>query len=94
MHEIIVAAAVCAGVTAAAACFWVALAILRSDRAGYDRMRLRTRSIVDVVKGDVSTSYDGARDYQVAAGIAIDKKRNRWVEQGKISNEAIANILQ
>lgn len=94
LYELMIAVAVCVGVSAACACFWMAIAILRSDRSAYERTRVRARSTTAALKGEVPTSYDGARDYQVAAGIAIDRRNNRWVEQGKLSNEAIANVLR
>lgn len=93
-QEIFKAVVICVGLSGAFVFFWIGYNILRSDRSAYERNRLRTRTTGDALKGDVSTSYDGARDYQVAAGIAIDKRQFRWVEQGKLSNEAIANVLQ
>jgi hypothetical protein len=93
-HELIKAAMICAGLSCAFVFFWMGYKILRSDRSSYERNRLRTRTTGDAIKGDVSTSYDGARDYQIAAGIAIDRGQFRWIDQGKLSNEAVANVLR
>lgn len=94
MHEIFKAAVIGGGLTLAFVLLRTGILILRADRSTYERNRLRTRTTGDAIRGDVSTTYDGARDYQVAAGIAIDRRHNRWIEQGKLSNEAIANVLR
>jgi hypothetical protein len=44
--------------------------------------------------GLVPTDYDGRRDYRVAAGIAFNKKTKSWVEQGRLSAEAIQSSLR
>ncbi|MFO1080358.1 MAG: hypothetical protein U1E23_07020 [Reyranellaceae bacterium] len=93
-QEVIRAFVIAGGLTLAFVFVRIGVAILRADRSTYARNRLRTRTTGDAIKGDVSPNYDGARDYQVAAGIAIDRRRNQWIEQGKLSNEAVANVLR
>ncbi len=92
MHELFIALLVCAGLSIAFVFISIGWSILRSDRSVYERNRLRTRTTGDAIKGDVSTFYDGARDYQIAAGVAIED--GRWIEQGKLSNEAVGNVLR
>jgi|SRR5260370_39304395 len=68
--------------------------LYRTDRAEYVRNQLRSRSTGAVVRGEATSFYDGVRDERVAAGIAINTKTNQWVEQGKLSEEAVASLLQ
>lgn len=64
------------------------LALARGSRTEYERNRVCVRSTRAIVRGEVSTKFDGARDDRVAAGIAIDLKSNKWKEQGRLSSEA------
>ena len=59
----------------------------------YERNRKMAPRILDVLLGKVMTDSEGLRDYKVAAGIAYDVKKKQWVEQGKISTEAIVEML-
>lgn len=68
--------------------------VYRTDRGEYTRNRDRSPSLLKVMRGETPTFYDGFRDERVAAGIARDLKTNRWVEQGKLSEEAISNVLR
>lgn len=69
------------------------LALAKGDHNEYDRNRNRAHSITAVVRGEVSTKFDGLRDDKVAAGIAIDKRTNEWKEQGRLSDEALRDTL-
>jgi hypothetical protein len=74
----------------------VAIRLLRAyltDRSEYERNKARSPSLRAVVRGEAPTFFDGVRDERVAAGIARDVKRNTWVEQGKLSEEAVSNVL-
>jgi hypothetical protein len=64
-----------------------------TGRADYIRNRDRSRSFRNVIRGEVSSFYDGTRDERVSAGIAIDTNKNEWAEQGKLSEEAISSVL-
>jgi len=67
----------------------------RTDRRGeYAKNRARTPSLGAVVRGEAPGFYDGVRDERLAAGIAVDTKTNRWVEQGRLSEEAITSVLR
>ena len=84
-------------VTGAATILLVLLAvkIARGNRSEYERNRQRLgSSVVTAIRGEVPTVSDGTRDYRVAAGIAVDRKKNEWVEQGRLSSEAIAGALR
>jgi len=70
------------------------LRVYRTDRGEYARNRDRSPSVWKVLRGETPTFYDGVRDERVAAGIARDVKTNQWVEQGKLSEEAISNVLR
>lgn len=71
----------------------VAYLIVAGDLNVYQRNRGRVRSLSAVAKGKVPTKYDGTRDDLVAAGVAIDTKSNTWVEQGRLSDEALQDAL-
>jgi hypothetical protein len=64
------------------------------DSSAYEQNRLRTGSWRQSALGRVPTDFDGRRDYKVAAGIALDTSTNSWVEQGRLSAEAIAATLK
>jgi hypothetical protein len=70
------------------------LKVYRTDRTEYMRNQLRNVSLAAAIRGEASSFYDGVRDERVSAGIAVDTKRNEWVEQGKLSEEAISNVLR
>jgi hypothetical protein len=70
------------------------LRLYRTDRVEYVRNQQRSESTASVIRGDAKSFYDGVRDERVAAGIAVDTKKNEWVEQGKLSEEAVASLLQ
>jgi hypothetical protein len=70
------------------------LRIIFGNAGEYERNRRRAGGFVKTIRGEVPTSFDGTRDSRVSAGIAIDRKNNAWLEQGKLSNEAIAGALR
>ncbi len=60
----------------------------------YNRNRSRLDGFGATLRGQAATSVNGSRDYRVAAGIAIDTKANRWVEQGRLSDEAVLSSIR
>lgn len=80
--------------------FAVRLAILayrlwRGDPVEYEQNRLRTGgSFWATLRGEIPTVFDGTRDYRVAAGIAVNRETNEWVEQGRLSSDAISAVLR
>jgi len=76
-------------------CFaWLAYLLSRGSRNEYERNRARVRSsFMNVFLGKVPTTHDGVRDDKVSAGLAWDKRRKKWVEQGRLSNEALDDVL-
>ncbi len=71
----------------------LAFRVWRSGDDAYRRNRDRTPSILAAMRDEVRTRTGGARDYQVAAGLAVDLRTNQWVEQGRLSGEAISEVL-
>jgi hypothetical protein len=65
--------------------------IWTGDANEYERNRHRVKSLKNSVSGTVPTKYDGTRDDKVAAGIAI--KDGKWIEQGRLSDEALHDVL-
>src|SRR5689334_6419450 len=73
---------------------WYGWRLAIGSASEYERNRNRTRrSITNVLWGTVPTWHDGNRDEKVSAGIAIDRKTNRWIEQGRLSDEALEDVL-
>lgn len=75
-------------------CLIFAYQIFRGNGREYERNRHRIGGIKNVLSGKVATVADGGRDYRIAAGIAIDRNKNEWVEQGKLSSEALLSALR
>jgi len=75
----------------------IAILILMGDRNEYDRNRNRVTpgipGVWTILRGEVATKHDGIRDDKVAAGIAIDLRENCWREQGRLSDEALRDVL-
>jgi hypothetical protein len=74
-------------------CGLLAWRIWRGNRLEYDRNHERTGSVRKAIRGEISTVADGSRDYRVSAGIAVDPKTREWVEQGRLSTEAISAAI-
>jgi hypothetical protein len=73
---------------------WFALALRRGSYNEYERNRARVKgSFSRIFFGTVPTFHDGVRDDKVSAGIALDRSANRWVEQGRLSDEALEDVL-
>ena len=68
--------------------------LARGDIVEYERNRQRTPGILSVIQGRISPVFDGVRDYRVAAGLAVDLKSKKWVEQGRLSNEALTSVFR
>jgi hypothetical protein len=75
-------------------CFSLAYRLFCGDPNEYEQNRRRVGSLKANLFGRVPTSFDGARDYRVAAGLAINRRTNEWVEQGRLSSEALASVLR
>lgn len=70
----------------------VGLKIIFSDTNEYNRNRRKTGSWRNPLRGTVNTCCEGnGRDHSISAGLAV--KNNTWIEQGKLSDEAIDAIL-
>ena len=72
----------------------LAYRIYASDGGEYSRNRQRSGKWNDALLGRLKTSEGGFRNYEVQAGLAVDTKDNVWVEQGKLSDEAIDSVMQ
>lgn len=67
--------------------------MLRADKGSYDVNRERSGTFMDVLFGHVKTKKGDFRDFRVQAGVAFNKKSNKWVEQGVLSDEAIDELF-
>lgn len=75
-------------------CGSLALKVLLGSKSEYDRNRQRTLGPLKTMKGTVSMVFDHERDHRVAAGVAVDKRRKRVVNQGKLSDDAIESATK
>jgi hypothetical protein len=65
-----------------------------NDRSEYVRNKERSPSMKAVIRGELPNFHDAVRDERVAAGVAVDVRNNVWVEQGKLSEEAVSSVLR
>ena len=78
----------------AIACAFLAYRVFFGNKIEYERNRRRAGNLKQTVLGQVPSMYDGTRDARVSAGIAVDRQKNEWVEQGRLSTEAVAAALR
>lgn len=74
--------------------FRVAVKLLLGNPAEYERNRLRSGGFKGAMRGQVPTALNGTRDYRVAAGLAVETDSGTWIEQGRLSDEAILASLR
>jgi hypothetical protein len=79
------------GFVIAIAVFHIGWRIMKGDPNEYERNRQRVKSFKNTVHGTIPTKYDGGRDDKIAAGIAV--KNGQWIEQGRLSDEALRDVL-
>ncbi len=92
--ELIKAVLVCAVGVITVTSIAVGLKILFSDTNEYNRNKRKTGSWLNPIMGTVRTSPEGiGRDHSISAGLAVNVRTDTWVEQGKLSDEAIDAIL-
>ena len=74
--------------------FALAVKLFRADKAEYKLNRRRSRSVVATLLGQVEGTHDTQnRDARVHAGLAVNKK-NEWVKQGALSDDALDAMLK
>jgi hypothetical protein len=94
MGDIIHAIALVISGVACIACASMLYRILAGNKTGYDTNRKRVGKFLNNLCGKVPPVSDGTRDSRVSAGVAIDVRRNEWVEQGKLTREAVTAVLR
>jgi hypothetical protein len=67
----------------------VGIRLMLASRSDYDRNRERSPKPMDPIRGTLSVNHDGVRDFRVAAGLGVNLRDNTWVEQAKLSDEAL-----
>ena len=73
--------------------FTLGFKLLRSDNSIYQSNRSYNKSIIAALKGQCEPQVN-ARDFKCAAGMAYDKKSGKIVFQGKLSHEAVQDVLR
>lgn len=73
---------------------YLAIAILTGNRNEYNRNRKLSGGPGQALRGDVPTLREDSRDYRVAAGLTLDLRSKKLLEQGKLSEEAVMSVLK
>ncbi|MBU5635485.1 hypothetical protein KOM00_01930 [Geomonas sp. Red69] len=94
IHEAVAAAMIVAGGWLSIFMIRLGLKILKADPEEYRRNREASPRKRDPWLGTLHTFYLGARDHRISAGLAVNKDRREWVEQGVLSESAIDAILR
>lgn len=66
----------------------------RADRNEYDANREAVPTWGALFTGRVNTRVGGVRNFRLRAGLAVDTNTNTWVEQGRLSEEALDSVLR
>lgn len=86
------AALVVAGLAGVAASFFFATA--RRGVARHKQVRALQGGLEKALKGEVETDRGGLRDPRVAKGIVFDRREQRFLKQGKLSDEYVAALFE
>ena len=73
--------------------FTLAIKLLRSDNSIYQSNRSYNKSFLAALKGKCEPQSN-PRDFRCAAGMAFDKKSGKIVFQGKLSHEAVQDVIR
>lgn len=65
------------------------LRMFRADKADARINGQLVGPLRNALKGQVRPVTHGTRDYRIKTGIAVDLSKNEWVEQGRLSDEAV-----
>ena len=68
--------------------------LLRSDSELYNNNRSHNKSFTAALKGIVCEPQEDSRDFRCAAGMAYNKKSGEIIFQGKLSHEAIQDVIR
>ena len=72
----------------------ITLKLILTSPYNYKKISKINGSFWDVLKGCSPTRHNGYRDYQKKAGLAVDLKNNKWIEQGTLSEDSLDSILR
>lgn len=73
--------------------FILGVKLLRSDDGIYNSNRAYVKSLSSVFKGLVCDSQESSRDFRCNAGMVYDKKTGKIIFQGKLSDEAVQDVI-
>lgn len=91
MTTLIILTALALGFLAAFLLF-SAIRVFCVNTAKYHKNKARSQSLLSVFRGDLLRDQNERRPI-IQSGIAINAK-NEWVEQGRLSDEAVKDILR
>lgn len=73
--------------------FILGVKLLRSDDGIYNSNRSYAKNFSSALKGLVCESQESTRDFRCKAGMVYDKKTKKIIFQGKLSDEAIQDVI-
>jgi hypothetical protein len=94
LNDLAIGSLILIGVTFSFSAFRLGLKIFTADAEEYRRNKEAIPSLSEAVLGKLRTFYTGGRDHRISAGLAFDTRRQKWVEQGVLSESAIDSILR
>lgn len=71
----------------------LAVRLARSDTGAFERNRKRSKSIRSVIRGQANAREDASPDGLCHEAIAVDARKNRWIPQAALSDEAVDSLL-
>ena len=94
LNDLAIGSLIFFGVTISFSAVRLGLKIFSADAEEYRRNREAIPSFVAAALGKLRTFYAGGRDHHISAGLAFDKRKQKWVEQGALSDSALDSILR
>ncbi len=75
--------------------YWVVVlaTVLHVGKERWDEANEISGPPMKAFMGEVETTPGGVRDIRVSKGLVWDKKKDRWVRQGKLSDEYIQDLI-
>lgn len=73
--------------------FILGVKLLRSDSGIYNSNRSFAKNLSSALRGLVCKSQESARGFRCNAGMVYNKKTGKIVFQGKLSDEAVRDVI-
>jgi hypothetical protein len=91
--DILIAGAVLAALVLGVSATIIGWKLFFTDRAAYERNQRRLISVKDALKGNTPVVFGHGRDELVSAGLAWDRENRVFRRRGRLSDEAIDDVV-